>query len=114
MQAALDGLPEEFAERLWNLEVVVEDEPSPEDLASVGLVPDDDLLGLYHGVPLTERGGERSGALPDVISIYRGPIERECSGDPRCIREEVRATVLHELAHYFGIDDARLEELGRG
>lgn len=114
VQAALDSLPEEFGSRLWNLEVVIEREPSREDLRSVGLGADETLLGLYQGVPLTERGPSLSGSLPDLISIYQGPIERECAGDPDCIREQVRETVVHEVAHYFGISDERLVELQGG
>ncbi len=68
---------------------------------------------MYTGVPLTERGASLSGDVPDVITIYQGPIERECEGDEECVRREVRDTVLHELAHYFGIDDDRLDELNR-
>lgn len=112
VQEVLDSLPAEFAERLWNLEVIVEREPSRHDLEELGLGPDETLLGLYQGVPLTERGASPSGALPDVIDIYQGPIERECDGDEECIRRQVRETVLHEVAHYFGISDERLEELG--
>jgi predicted Zn-dependent protease with MMP-like domain len=81
--------------------VVVEDE-NPED---------PDLFGLYHGVPLPERGSGYSGALPDKISIYRLPLEDEFE-DPAELEDEIRITVLHELAHYFGIDEDRLAELG--
>jgi predicted Zn-dependent protease with MMP-like domain len=81
--------------------VVVEDE-NPED---------PDLFGLYHGVPLPERGSGYSGALPDKISIYRLPLEDEFE-DPAELEAEIRITVLHELAHYFGIDEDRLAELG--
>lgn len=105
---ALDSLPEDIARRLDNVEVVVEDEP-PEEL--LGDLPEGDtLLGYYHGIPLTERGFY-GGALPDKISIYRGPITRTY-GNPDAIREGVRRTVIHELAHHFGIDDDRLDELG--
>ncbi len=113
VQEALDLLPEEFASRLWNLEIEVQPEPSRADLEELGLGAGDTLLGLYHGVPLTERGGDLSGTVPDVIRIFQGPIERECGGASECVREQVRETVLHEVAHYFGIDDDRLEELER-
>ena len=112
VQAAMDSLPEEFASRLWNLEIAVEPEPRASDLEGLG--PDDTLLGLYTGVPLTERGGDLSGGVPDVIAIYQGPIERECDGDPECVREQVAETVYHEVAHYFGISDERLDELQGG
>jgi predicted Zn-dependent protease with MMP-like domain len=105
---ALDSLPKEIAERMENVEVVVEDEPPERALAEV---PDGEtLFGLYEGVPLTGRGNYGM-ALPDKISIYRGPIERTFR-TPEEIREQVRRTVIHEVAHHFGIDDDRLDELG--
>ena len=104
---ALDGLPAEFREQLRNIEVVVEDEPSPEQLRGGG-----ELLGLYEGVPLTDRGAQEP-YLPDRISIFRGPIER-MTASPRQQAEIVRDTVVHEIAHHFGISDERLGELGLG
>jgi predicted Zn-dependent protease with MMP-like domain len=100
VRAALDELPPNIAEALQNVAVVVEDE-NPED---------PDLLGLYHGVPLPERG-DMAGSLPDTISIYRIPLE-ESFPDPGELREEIRITVLHELGHYFGLDEDRLADLG--
>jgi predicted Zn-dependent protease with MMP-like domain len=105
---AIDSLPLELAVRMENVEVVVEDEP-PWDMVA-RLAPGSTLLGLYHGVPLTERG-HYDRMLPDKISIYRGPITR-LARTPDGIREQVRRTVIHEIAHHFGIDDARLHELG--
>jgi predicted Zn-dependent protease with MMP-like domain len=100
VRAALDSLPPKLAAALENVAVVVRDEH-----------PDDpDLFGLYEGTPLPERG-DTSGALPDQITIYRRPLE-ESFDDPDELEEEIRITVLHELAHYFGIDEDRLEELG--
>ena len=100
VRAALDELPPHLAAALENVAVVVEDEN-----------PDDpDLLGLYHGVPLTERG-DVAGMPPDTISIYRLPLE-ESFPDPDELQEEIRITVLHELAHYFGLDEDRIAELG--
>ena len=100
VRAALDELPANLASALRNIAIVVEDEN-----------PDDpDLLGLYHGVPLPERG-EMAGALPDKISIYRLPLE-ESFPDPADLRDEIRITVLHELAHYFGLDEDRISQLG--
>jgi predicted Zn-dependent protease with MMP-like domain len=100
VRAALDELPPDLAAGLKNVAIVVEDEN-----------PDDpDLFGLYHGVPLPERG-DTSGLLPDTISIYRIPLE-ETFPDPNDLREEIRITVLHELAHYFGLDEQRIAELG--
>jgi len=100
VRAALDELPAHLAEALRNIAVVVEDE-NPED---------PDLLGLYHGVPLPERG-DMGGVLPDKISIYRIPLQESFS-DLEELREEIRITVLHELAHYFGLDEERISELG--
>jgi predicted Zn-dependent protease with MMP-like domain len=100
VRAALDELPPNLASALTNVAVVVEDEN-----------PDDpDLYGLYHGVPLPERS-DMAGMPPDTISIYRLPLE-ESFPDAEELREEIRITVLHELAHYFGLDEDRLAELG--
>ena len=100
VRAALDSLPSTLDAALDNVAVVVEDEH-----------PDDpDLFGLYYGVPLTERGVEAP-LEPDRISIYRIPLEAEFD-DPAKLREEIRITVLHELGHYFGMDEDRLDELG--
>ncbi len=101
VRAALDSVPADIAAALENVAVVVEDE-NPED---------PDLFGLYHGVPLPERGSQYSGQLPDKISIYRLPLVEEFE-DPAELEEEIRITVLHELAHYFGIEEDRISELG--
>jgi predicted Zn-dependent protease with MMP-like domain len=101
VQAALDSLPPKLAAALENVAVVVLEE-HPED---------PDLFGLYEGTPLPERGVGTAGRLPDRIAIYRRPLE-ESFGDPAELEEEIRITVLHELAHYFGLDEDRLEELG--
>jgi predicted Zn-dependent protease with MMP-like domain len=99
----LDSLPTELRDRISNVEVVVEDEP-----------PDGrPLLGLYQGVPLTRRGSGYSGALPDKITIYRGPLERLYGDDIDVLRERIRHVVLHEIAHHFGISDERLVEIDR-
>ena len=106
---ALDELPPDLAAQMQNVEVVVEDEPPYEYLQR--LAPGHTLLGHYHGIPLTRRGVHYDGALPDKISIYRGPITR-MARTPERIRAQVRKTVIHEIAHHFGIDDDRLHELG--
>ncbi len=105
---ALDEMPAEFVERMRNIEVVVEEEPSEEQRPKDGA----ELLGLYEGVPLTGRGAGEP-YLPDRISIFRGPIER-MTASPRGQAKIVRDTVVHEIAHHFGISDERLRELGRG
>ena len=103
VQEALDSLPAELRDRMSNVELVVEDEPPPGQ----------PLLGLYQGVPLTRRGSGYSGALPDKITIYRGPLERLYGHDPELLRAQIRHVVLHEVAHHFGISDERLIELDR-
>jgi predicted Zn-dependent protease with MMP-like domain len=105
---AIDSLPEEFAQRMENVEVVVEDEPPGDMLAQ--LPRGTTLLGLYHGIPLTSRG-QYGNVLPDKISIYKGPITR-IARTPERIKHQVRKTVIHEIAHHFGISDERLHELG--
>jgi predicted Zn-dependent protease with MMP-like domain len=107
---ALDSLPAEIAEAMENVEVVVEEEPSAADLAR--LPRGHTLLGLYHGIPLTQRY-DYGNTMPDKISIYRGPITRMARTRDG-IREQVRRTVIHEIAHHFGISDDRLHELGWG
>ncbi|HEY8315504.1 MAG TPA: metallopeptidase family protein [Gaiellaceae bacterium] len=103
VQEALDSLPAELRDRMSNVELVVEYEPPPGQ----------PLLGLYQGVPLTRRGSGYSGALPDKITIYRGPLERLYGHDPELVRGQIRHVVLHEVAHHFGISDERLIELDR-
>jgi predicted Zn-dependent protease with MMP-like domain len=101
VRRALDSLPTELREAMSNVEIVVEDE-NPED---------PDIFGLYLGIPLPERH-DYAGVLPDKIAIYRIPLEREFGHDPALLEEEIRITVVHEVAHHFGIDDDRLAELG--
>jgi predicted Zn-dependent protease with MMP-like domain len=101
---ALDGLPDWVRGRLDNVEVVIEDGP-PDDAPN--------LLGLYEGIPLTERGIDYTWALPDRITLYRSTIEAVAGSDPEELKGVVADTVIHEVAHFFGISDERLEELGR-
>jgi len=100
---ALDGIPDELARLVRNVVVLVEEEP-PEG-------EPDDLLGLYDGVALTERDSTLLPQLPDRIFIFRGPLLDFCHSEAQVV-EEVRITVVHEIAHHFGIDDHRLHELG--
>ncbi|WP_338018048.1 metallopeptidase family protein [Streptomyces taklimakanensis] len=103
---ALDRIPPELTRLMDNVAVFVEDEPPADD---------PELLGLYEGTPLTERGEWYAGVLPDRITVYRGPTLRMCErdgGDREMVVEEVEITVVHEIAHHFGIDDERLHELG--
>ncbi|GIV95650.1 MAG: hypothetical protein KatS3mg057_0307 [Herpetosiphonaceae bacterium] len=110
---ALDALPEEFRRQLENVEVLIERRPTPEHRRAAGLKPwqSRSLYGLYQGVPLTERGGGYTLVPPDTITLFSEPLMRDFRS-PEALREQVRRTVLHELAHYFGIDDDRLHELG--
>ncbi|HEY0951041.1 metallopeptidase family protein [Nocardioides sp.] len=99
---ALDDIPDEIAALVRNVVVLVEDEPPADD---------PDLLGLYEGIALTERWGEPVMELPDRILIFRGPLLDLCDTEEQLV-EEVRITVVHEIAHHFGIDDDRLHDLG--
>jgi predicted Zn-dependent protease with MMP-like domain len=101
---ALDGLPDWVQERLDNVDVLIEDRPPPDQPG---------LLGLYEGIPLTRRGNYYAGVLPDRITLFRKTIERAARGDDERLKEAVRHTVVHEIAHFFGISDERLRELGR-
>ena len=108
VERALEDVPPELAELLENVVIVVDDWPEAHMLAKG---EDDTLYGLYEGVPITERGSDYYG-LPDRITIFRGPLERDFPPDE--LEEEVRVTVIHEIAHYFGFDEDRIEELGWG
>ena len=110
---ALESLPQEFKDRLENVQVDVEAWPSKDELIDAGLQAHegDHLLGLYHGVPLTERTSSYM-AFPDRITIYMEPILGVVGKDETRIADQVRRTVVHEIAHYYGIDDERLVDLG--
>jgi predicted Zn-dependent protease with MMP-like domain len=103
VRSALDSLPAALREAMSNVEIVVEDENAE----------DPDIFGLYLGIPLTERH-EYTGVLPDKIAIYQVPLEDEFGDDPELLEEEIRVTVIHEVAHHFGIDEATLHRLGWG
>ena len=111
MQHAIDTLPTEIDAYLDNVAIIVEREPSANDRASSGIADDDELFGLYVGVPLAEREDYHT-TLPDRIVIYQGPLERRFS--PREIPDQVARTVLHEIAHHFGMDDRQVEAIGLG
>jgi predicted Zn-dependent protease with MMP-like domain len=101
---ALDGVPQQLTRLMDNVALFVEDEPPPQN---------PDLLGWYEGTPLTERGSFYAGVLPDRIVVFRLPLLRMCRSRDQLV-DEVRITVVHEIAHHFGIDDKRLHELGYG
>jgi len=108
---ALDEMPEPFASHLSNVDVIVEDEPTADVLEHADIEPEGTLFGLYQGIPQTERTGNYTWVMPDKITIFRGPITRACKTRDD-VREEVAVTVVHEIAHHFGISDERLDELG--
>ena len=108
---ALDAIPPELGEHLVNVAVVVEDEPDDETLLELGLDPEiDSLYGLYQGTPINERE-DLHAALPDRIVIYYLPLSGDFTDDYH-LRREIRRTVVHEVGHFFGFDDDRLEEMG--
>lgn len=108
---ALTGLPTYFRDRLDNVAIVVEDWPDRETLRLAGIRRPEELLGFYHGIPLTKRTSGYMLVAPDKISIYRQPILLQCRTSEQ-VRPLVHRVVRHEVAHYFGIDDDRLREIG--
>lgn len=114
VKEAVDELPESLRARMSNVAVVVKDHPSWNDLKHARNNDEEDpegLFGLYQGVPLPERGSYYDKVLPDLITLFQSTHEGECNSFEE-LREEVRITVRHEIAHHFGLDDDRLEELG--
>lgn len=107
---AIEGLPPSLKKRMDNVDVVVEDRASPDLLSEMDLRPPSDLLGLYQGVPIDRRGFYYGNVLPDKITLFQIPIESSCRSKKE-IEEKVREVVIHEVGHYFGLDDERLEEL---
>lgn len=108
----IDRLPRTFRDQLVNVEFVVEDRPSAELLRAEGLDPrEDSLYGIYQGVPLPDRSALDPPLLPDKITIFAEPLLEDFP-DPEELREEIRLTVLHEIAHYFGMDEEEIENLG--
>jgi predicted Zn-dependent protease with MMP-like domain len=110
---ALRRLPRKFRDRLENIAVVVEDWADDDTLDEMGIEPPDTLYGLYRGTDLTRRDTAYGNVLPDVIAIYQGPIQEDCESVEE-MEELVRDTVVHEVGHYFGLDDERLAELEDG
>ncbi|MGH7899009.1 MAG: metallopeptidase family protein [Candidatus Binatia bacterium] len=112
VEDALDTLPIAIRERMVNITIVIEDEPTVEQFDGAGLDPDkDDLFGFYEGAPLSERGHDFGMVLPDRITLFYYPLVETFHG-PAAIREEIRRTVVHEVAHFLGLDDDEIEELG--
>ncbi|MBN1690646.1 MAG: metallopeptidase family protein [Dehalococcoidia bacterium] len=107
---AISSLPEEFRQLLDNVEIFVEDWPSKEQLKSVGLRDRHELLGLYEGTPITHRDQSYNLVLPDRITIFQKPLEAQCGSEAE-IKREIIKTVKHEIAHYFGMDEDRLNSI---
>ncbi|MFC1939703.1 metallopeptidase family protein [Chloroflexota bacterium] len=110
---AIEDLPEEFLTRMENVDVVVGDYPTRSQQSRAGLRRDQTLLGLYEGVPLTRRGAHYGLVPPDKITIFQKPIEARCRRDDE-ITAEIQSVVKHEIAHHFGISDARLRQIKKG
>ena len=109
---AIQHLPEEFRERLDNIDIIVADEPRPHQLTRTERKRGETLLGLYEGVPLPDRTHDYGFVVPDMITIFQRPIESICKSDSEIVAE-IQKVVQHEIAHHFGISDSRLRELGR-
>lgn len=113
VERAVQALPDEFLSRLENVAVVVEESPTTGQLRRAGIRDGGTLLGLYEGVPQTRRGSQYGLVLPDKITLFRKPIEAGCRNDDE-IKVAIENVVKHEIAHHFGISDARLEQIERG
>jgi predicted Zn-dependent protease with MMP-like domain len=110
---AMRKLPRKFKEKIANVVVVVEDWADDETLAEMGIEPPDTLYGLYRGIDLTRRDSGYGNVLPDTVTIYQGPIEEDCD-DEEEMAELVRETVIHEIGHYFGLDDETMHRIEDG
>ena len=113
MLQALESIPDLIRVRMENVDVTIDDWPTEEQLTDLGMDPDELLFGLYEGTPLVERGITADPLLPDKITIFQGPLEEAFASEQE-IEDEIRRTVVHEVAHHFGIDEERLAELGYG
>lgn len=111
VSTAVETLPEEFSTRLENVDVVVQDWPTSNQLRKAGLRRGESLLGLYEGVPLLRRGQHYGLVLPDKITLFQKPIEARCGQNETRIATEITRVVKHEIAHHFGLGEARLEQI---
>ena len=109
VKEGIEAIPEKFLEKLDNVDIVIEDEPTPAQLKKLKLRPGAKLFGLYQGVPQTRRG-YYSWVLPDKITIFQKPIEEVCFSDKQ-VKEMVKKTVWHEIAHHFGMDEKRVRKV---
>jgi len=113
VERALRTLPRRFKEKIANVAIVVEDWADDDTLRELDIEPPDTLYGLYRGIDLTQRDTSYGNVLPDTIHIYQGPIEEDCA-DAAEMAELVRDTVIHEIGHYFGLDDDTMEGIEQG
>ena len=113
VERALRRLPRAFKDRMENIVVVVEDWADDETLAEMEIEPPDTLYGLYRGVDLTHRDSAYGNVLPDTVTIYQGPIEEDCESEEEML-EVIRDTVVHEIGHYFGLDDETMHRIEDG
>lgn len=113
VESALKSVPEEFAPFIDQIPVIVEDEPPPDIHKKIGMDPRDELFGYYEGTPIGDKSVFSPMSMPDTIYVFRGPHLRACD-TIQCVEHEIRVTVLHEIAHHFGIPEQRLHELGYG
>ena len=111
VQEAIDSIPPRFAREINNVAIVIEERPSPEVIEEMEMGPDEVLLGLYQGVPLTERQWAHGNALPDRITLYQRCIEEDCEGDEDEIVVAIGETLIHELGHYFGMSEEEIMEI---
>jgi predicted Zn-dependent protease with MMP-like domain len=111
VEAAIDTIPARFAQEIQNVAIVIEDEPSDELLDEMEIDEEDTLLGLYQGIPLTERGWAHGNALPDRIILFQRTIEDDCDGDEDEIVVAIGETLIHELGHYFGMSEDEIMEI---
>jgi len=113
VERALAGLPRVFRDKMANIVVVVEDWADDETLDEMGIEPPDTLYGLYRGVDLTHRDSGYGNVLPDTVTIYQGPIEEDCESEAEMV-DVIRETVVHEVGHYFGLDDETMHRIEDG
>lgn len=111
VQEAIDTIPRRFAREVRNVAIVIEDRPSPALLADMEMEPDEILLGLYQGVPLTERSWGHGNALPDRITLFQCEIEEDCDDDEKQIVVAIGETLIHELGHYFGLSEEEIMDI---
>jgi predicted Zn-dependent protease with MMP-like domain len=112
VEQAMDTLPQRFKDLIKNVAVMVEDFPSPEICRDMGLRSKWDLLGLYHGVPFEHRGSNYGNVPPDVILLFQKPVERMSETEEE-VSAQIRETVIHEIAHYFGFSEAEIRRVER-